>query len=61
MLKIATVGLAISQDFSWFQDILQISHFSVKEREVATKEKKEVACIVSKPLLSLFVGNVESL
>ena len=45
--------LVISREFSWFQDLftnLPLPQNVLERREVTTKEKKEVACVVSKPL-----------
>ena len=50
-------GMWFLQDFSWFQDLLQIS---LCLKISSHQGKKEVACIVSKPLVSCLWGCGES-
>ena len=57
-----SISPVISQDISWFQNFLQISlclRFAWKKRS-SHQGKKEVACIVSKPLVSCLWGCRES-
>ena len=56
------VRSVISQDFSWFQDLYKspfVSKCSWKKRS-SHQGKKEVACIVSSPLVSYLWGCGES-